>query len=219
LEWIKPGFEQPIDASTYTKTIKFFDELMQLLHPFMPFVTEEVYHLLSEHADDICVKQMSNEQLIIDNNILIQGASLKNIITAIRDARNKNNIKPKETISLFVQTGDDNYKNFELILLKQVNADSINAVTENATGTIVVAVEKDKFFIKSNVATDIAALRSDLEKDLAYQKNFLQSVQKKLNNERFVKNARPEVVELERKKQADAEARIKTLEESLQNLV
>jgi valyl-tRNA synthetase len=218
LEWIKPGFEQPIDEEIYSKTILFFEELMQLLHPFMPFVTEEVYHLLQERTDDICVKQTHNKQLIINNEILEQGSSLKNIITAIRDARNKNNIKPKESISLLIQTADNNYKSFESILLKQVNAESINTVTENVTGTIVVAVEKDKFFIKSNVVADTSALKIDLEKDLAYQKNFLQSVQKKLSNERFVQNAKPEVVELERKKQADAEARIKTLEESLQNL-
>lgn len=219
LEWIKPGFEQQIEKDVYEKTIDFFEELMLLLHPFMPFVTEEIYHLLQERTEDICVKQMNNEKLIINNDVLAQGSSLKNIITAIRDARNKNNIKPKESISLFIQSENNNYKNFEQILLKQVNADSINRESENVAGTIVVAVEKDKFFIKSNVAADASAVKVDLEKDLQYQKNFLQSVQKKLSNERFVQNAKPEVVELERKKQADAEARIKTLEESLQNLV
>ena len=219
LEWIKPGFEQPIDADVYNKTVLFFEELLQLLHPFMPFVTEEMYHLLREHEDDICVKQGQNSEVKIQNEILTEGSLLKNIITAIRDARNKNNIKPKESISLFIQTENNNYKNFELILLKQVNADALNLVTESVAGAIVVAVEKDKFFIKSNVATDTSALKNDLEKDLAYQKNFLQSVQKKLGNERFVQNAKPEVVEMERKKQADAEARIKTIEESLANLV
>jgi valyl-tRNA synthetase len=219
LEWIKPGFEQPIDAEVYNKTILFFEALLQFLHPFMPFVTEEIYHLLRANEDDICVKQMNNEELIINSEALIEGASLKNIITAIRDARNKNNIKPKESISLFVQSENNNYKNFESILLKQVNAESINAVSENVAGTIVVAVEKNKFFIKSNAQADASAIKFDLEKDLQYQRNFLQSVQKKLSNERFVQNAKPEVVELEKKKQADAEARIKTLEESLQNLV
>jgi valyl-tRNA synthetase len=220
LEWIKPGFEQPIDANIYESTVDFFEKLMQLLHPFMPFVTEEIYHLLREHEDDICVKQMNKEQLIINNEILIQGASLKNIITAIRDARNKNNIKPKEAIELYIQTENENtYKSLEEILGKQVNAKNIFFTQENISGTIVITNEKDKLYIKSEEQTDTSALKTDLEKDLEYQKNFLQSVQKKLSNERFVQNAKPEVVELEKKKQADAEARIKTIEESLQNLV
>ncbi len=219
LEWIKPGFEQPIDTEVYNSTIKFFEALMQLLHPFMPFVTEEVYHLLSAHDDDICVRQMNNEQLIINNEILYSGVLLKNVITSIRDARNKNNIKPKESIELFIQAEDENsYSVVEAILLKQVNAKTIAFTTENIPQTIVITNEKDKFYIKSEMEADTTALRFELEKDLAYQKNFLQSVQKKLSNERFVQNAKPEVVELERKKQADAEARIKTIEESLQNL-
>jgi len=193
---------------------------MQLLHPFMPFVTEDVYHLLRDHEDHICVKQLHDLEIKIDEKISGLGESLKNIITAVRDARNKNSIKPKETIELFIQTEDaDNYKMFDAILKKQVNAKEISFTKENIPQSIVITIEKDKFFIKTDQQTDTTALKSDLEKDLAYQKDFLQSVQKKLSNERFVQNAKPEVVELERKKQADAEARIKTIEESLQNLV
>ncbi|MEP6682350.1 MAG: class I tRNA ligase family protein, partial [Parafilimonas sp.] len=219
LEWIKPGFEQPIDAEVYNKTVDFFEELMQLLHPFMPFFTEEIYHLLSEREDDICVSQIQNLKVKIQKEVLDSGSLLKNVITTIRDARNKNNIKPKEIIELFIQTDEkDSYNGFDEILQKQVNAKQILFVNENVPETIVVTNEKDKFFIKSEQLTNTTALKSDLEKDLAYQQNFLQSVQKKLSNERFVQNAKPEVVEIERKKQVDAEARIKTIEESLQNL-
>ncbi|MGN6214117.1 valine--tRNA ligase [Parafilimonas sp.] len=219
LEWIKPGFEQSIDAGVYNKTIEFFEELMQLLHPFMPFVTEEIYHLLQKHDDDICVKQS-----MVDNQwsmeVLRQGHLLKNVITTIRDARNKNNIKPKESIELFIQSANkETYTSFEEILKKQVNAASLSFTQENITGSIVTTNEEDKFYIKSEQQADTATLKAELEKDLVYQKNFLQSVQKKLNNERFVQNAKPEIVELERKKQADAEARIKTLQESLKNLI
>jgi valyl-tRNA synthetase len=219
LEWIKPGFEQSIDAGVYNKTIEFFEELMQLLHPFMPFVTEEIYHLLRDHNDDICVKQS-----MVDNQwsmeVLRQGHLLKNVITTIRDARNKNNIKPKESIELFIQSANkETYTSFEEILKKQVNAASLSFTQENITGSIVTTNEEDKFYIKSEQQADTATLKAELEKDLVYQKNFLQSVQKKLNNERFVQNAKPEIVELERKKQADAEARIKTLQESLKNLI
>jgi valyl-tRNA synthetase len=220
LEWIKPGFEQPIDEAVYNKTIYFFEELMQLLHPYMPFVTEEIYHLLKERkdGDDLCVKQFEPIGAS-DKTILSEGELLKKVITAIRDARNKNQIKPKEAITLYIQTiEDENYKAIENILSKQVNAEEINYTTDNISDTIVVAVEKDKFFIPTKKQVDTSVLKEELLKDLDYQNNFLNSVLKKLNNERFVENAKPEVVELERKKKADAEARIKTIEESLQNL-
>jgi valyl-tRNA synthetase len=218
LEWIKPGFEQPIDKAVYKKTIAYFEQLLQLLHPYMPFISEEIYHLLKEQQDDICVKQF-NDINTIDKTVLTEGEILKKVISAIRDARNKNQVKPKDTIKLYVQSdGVENYQPIENILAKQVNAESIQYTKEAIANTIVVAVEKDKFFIESEKELDAAVLKDELLKDLTHQQNFLQSVLKKLSNERFVQNAKPEVVELERKKQADAEARIRTIEESLQNL-
>ena len=218
LEWIKPGFEQPIETSVYNKTVEYFDELLQLLHPFMPFITEEIYHLLKEQSVDLCVKQsIVNSQWSID--VLAQGKLLKEVITAIRDARNKNQFKPKDEIILHLQTADDQmYQSIINILAKQINAKQINIVSDSVANTIVVAVEKDKFYIESEKQLDSTVLKSDLLKDLEHQKNFLQSVLKKLSNERFVQNAKPEVIALEQKKQADAEARIKTIEESLANL-
>ena len=191
---------------------------MQLLHAYMPFFTEEIYHLIRDHDDDICVRQFSFVQKP-GHEISAQGELLKRVITALRDARNRNNIKPKEIIALHIQSENStSYKVFEPILRKQVNASEILYTADNIAGAIVIAVEKDKFFIQSEQQGDSSALRADLEKDLLYQKNFLLSVQKKLSNERFVQNAKPDVVELERKKLADAEARIKTIEESLENL-
>jgi len=230
LEWIKPayakasadkpGFDQPMDEAVYNKTIYFFEELLQLLHPYMPFITEEIYHLLKERKDDddLCMKQFESIKTS-DKTILQEGELLKKVISAIRDARNKNQIKPKESIKLYIQAeATDNYKAIENILSKQVNSQEINYSKENIANAIVVAVEKDKFFIETKKQVDTSALKEELLKDLGYQNNFLNSVLKKLSNERFVQNAKPEVVALERKKQADAEARIKTIEESLQNL-
>jgi len=230
LEWIKPayakasadkpGFDQPMDEAVYNKTIYFFEELLQLLHPYMPFITEEIYHLLKERKDDddLCMKQFESIKTS-DKTILQEGELLKKVISAIRDARNKNQIKPKESIKLYIQAeATDNYKAIKNILSKQVNSQEINYSKENIANAIVVAVEKDKFFIETKKQVDTSALKEELLKDLGYQNNFLNSVLKKLSNERFVQNAKPEVVELERKKQADAEARIKTIEESLQNL-
>ena len=220
LEWVKPGFEQPIDAGIYQKTILFFEELMQMLHPFMPFISEEIYHLLAEREvrDDLAIKQFA--PIIPANNYILQeGELLKKVISSIRDARNKNQVKPKDAIKLSIITSDrDDYKDIEWILAKQVNADSIFYVTTAPAKSIVVAVEKDKFYFETGQEIDSAALKEELEKDLQHQNQFLLSVEKKLSNERFVANAKPEVVALEQKKKADALARIRAIEESLAGL-
>jgi valyl-tRNA synthetase len=217
LEWIKPGFEQTMDAAVYKKTVGFFEQLMQLLHPYMPFITEELYHLINTQTDDLCVKQYA-DAIASDKSILTEGELLKRVITSIREARAKNQLKPKDAIKLHIQTENTKqYKAIENILAKQVNAEVL-FTNEGVSNTIVIAVEKDKFFIAAEQALDASALKDELLKDLEYQQNFLNSVLKKLSNERFVANAKAEVVELEKKKQADAEARIKTIEESLSNL-
>ncbi|MEO7306030.1 MAG: class I tRNA ligase family protein, partial [Ferruginibacter sp.] len=218
LEWIKPGFEQPIDTAVYNKTISYFEELLQLLHPYMPFVTEEIYHLLKAQSDDLCIKQFATVKTV-DDTILIQGELLKQVITGIRDGRNKNQLKPKEIIKLFIETGSrENYSSIQGILSKQVNADELQFTNEAIANTIVVAVEKDKFYIQTDKELDTSTLKDDLLKDLGHQKGFLASVEKKLSNERFVQNAKPEVLAMEQKKKADAEARIKTIEESLSTI-
>lgn len=218
LEWVKPGFEQPIAAEVYEKTVSYFEQLLQLLHPFMPFITEEIYHLLKEQHDDLCVKQFA-ENNFQPSAILAEGELLKKVITAIRDARNKNQLKPKDTIQLHIQTANvTGYQAIETILAKQVNAETVSYATDAVANTIVVAVEKDKFFIESNLEVDTVALKEQLLKDLAYQQGFLESVMKKLNNEKFMQNAKPEVLASEQKKKADAEARINTIQESLNNL-
>lgn len=219
LEWIKPGFEQPIEKKVYDQTIIYFEQLMELLHPFMPFITEEIYHLLKEQTEDLCVKQESPLQPF-DKQVLASGELLKKVISALRDARNKNQLKPKDPIKLFIQTSEDaGYRAIENILLKQVNAESIGYTSTTIANTIVVAVEKDKFFIETEKELDAGNLKAELLKDLEHQQKFLESVIKKLSNERFVQNAKPEVVALEQKKQADAEARIRTIQDSLQNLL
>jgi len=215
LEWVKPGFEQPVNAQIYSSTVSFFEELMQLLHPFMPFITEEIYHQLKEQHDDICVKQFTPVENA-DEAILQQGELLKQTISAIRDARVKNDIKPKDPIKLHIQADNEkNYAAIEYILAKQVNTEDIIYTGENVSNAIAVLVGKDKFFIETEQRLDPAAQKEQLEKDLAYLEGFLVAVDKKLSNERFVQNAKPEVVEIERKKKADAEEKIKSIKESL----
>jgi len=215
LEWVKPGFEQPIEKTVYEKTIFFFTELMQLLHPYMPFVTEEIYHLLQERTDDLCIKKMTAFSPA-NKNILQQGNLLKEVITGIRDVRNKNQIKPKEQIQLHIQTATKNiYQSIENILAKQVNAKAILFVGDKVDNTIAAVIGNDKFYIESEQPINTGGQKDDLLKDLEHQKGFLNSVEKKLSNEKFVANAKPEVLALEQKKKADALSRIKAIEESL----
>lgn len=219
LEWVKPGFEQPISKAVYEQTITYFDELLQLLHPYMPFITEEIHHLLKDTDQDLCVSQFTKAGAV-DTTIIAEGILLKQVITAIREARAKNQIKPKDPISLHIQTSaQTQYAAIQSILAKQVNAETIQLTDAAVNNSIVVAVEKDKFYIvTSGQAVDTESLKAELLKDLAYQKGFLESVMKKLGNERFVQNAKPEVIANEEKKKADALARIQTIEESLANL-
>jgi len=218
LEWVKPGFEQPIDKDVYNKTVSFFEELMQLLHPFMPFVTEEIYHQLKEREDDLTVKQIRSTKEA-KTEISQQGILLKEVITAIRDARIKAQLKPKDPIQLHILSDSSGqYKSIESILAKQVNATSVSFANAPANNSITVVVGKDKFFIQAEALMDTSSQKEQLIKDLDYQRGFLATVEKKLGNERFIQNAKPEVIEIEKKKKADAEAKIKAIEESLGSL-
>src|SRR5207248_9018987 len=131
LEWVKPGFEEPIESSVYTKTVEFFSRLMQMLHPFMPFVTEEIYHHLNEKASDDLIIQQFEQIKPIDVSLLQKGEVLKQTISAIRDARNKNNIKPKDIIQLNILTQNSKaFAGIENILKKQINSASIKYVSD-----------------------------------------------------------------------------------------
>ena len=218
LEWIKPGFEQPMHQGVYDRTVEFYDALLQLLHPFMPFITEEIHHTLKTQTEDLCVKLYTPTSKV-DDAVLNAGALLQNVISTLRDARNKNQIKPKDAIELHIQTSNNApYQTIQKILAKQINASDIQYTSSAIGASIVVALEKDKFYIVSDQAIDTASLKENLLKDLAHQQGFLISVSKKLDNEKFVQNAKPEVLAVEQKKRADALARIQTIEESLAQL-
>jgi valyl-tRNA synthetase len=218
LEWVKPGFEKPIPTSVYEKTVGYFEQLMQLLHPFMPFITEDIYHQLKDRDDDITIKSLPPAGNI-DSNIIQGGILLKEVITAIRDARSKAQLKPRDSIQLHILAENEAvYRPIIHILGKQVNAGSVSFTKTNVPGTITVVVQKDKFFLETDAALDKGSQREQLEKDLEYLKGFLISVDRKLGNAKFVNNAKPEVVDMERKKKADAEARIRVIEESLGTL-
>jgi valyl-tRNA synthetase len=218
LEWIKPGFEETISRYVYLKTVKLFDDLLQLLHPFMPFITEEIYHLLKDRDDDMVVKQFLSIGSI-DATILQQGNRLKEIISAIRDTRNKHNIRQKETIKLHIETNDkEQYRAIKNILAKQINAENIEFSSQPENAFISIVAGKEKIYIETNIEVDVVAQKEKLSKDLKYLKGFLISIDKKLSNDRFVQNAKTEVIDLERKKKSDAEAKILIIEQTLSSL-
>src|SRR2546423_5969705 len=231
LEWIKPAFaeasadkpgsKQQVEKEVYEKTVDFFEQLMQLLHPFMPFITEEIYHLLKERkkGDDLVVKQSSKNESF-NETILSEVELLKNVITAIRDFRIKNGLKSKEAIKVYVESDDKNkYDKFWDILQKQLVIATWQDAVHKPSNAATIVIGKDKFYIASeNIKIDNENLRNELNKELQHLQNFLNSVEKKLTNERFISNAKQEIVNLEKKKKADAEAKIRAIEESLSTL-
>jgi valyl-tRNA synthetase len=215
LEWAKPAQNEGISAATYEATCGIFDDLLQLLHPFMPFITEEVFHLLSDRSDDLMTKTLP-ATATADTGVLAQGTLLQQLITAIRDTRNKNQLKPKDPVSLYVDTANPKlYTQAGKILQRQVNADQLEIVQEAVAGTFALVVNTEKVYIQSHATVDLASQRTKMEEELKYLQGFLQSIDKKLGNEKFVQNAKPEIIANERKKRADALAKIKALEESL----
>ncbi len=222
LEWIKPGFEKPMDQQHLDRAIANFEILMERLHPFMPFVTEEIYHLLNENqSTDLCIRQLDSSFVFRDSDreILQEAELLKAAITAIRDARLKAQIKNKDAVSLYATvTEKETWNGIQEILCKQINAEAFNFTDDAVADTIQLVLGADRLYIKTDQILDTSVQRKSLEDELTYYKGFLASVEKKLSNEKFVANAKGEVVDLERKKQADAISKISLLEESLRNL-
>jgi valyl-tRNA synthetase len=225
LEWVKPVYgSTEMDGTVISATKRFFESLMKLLHPFIPFITEEIYHQIEEKkaGDDICIAllQTTIEPLTPTQlSILAQGKLLQDAITAVRDTRNKAQLKMKETIELYVQSAEAAaYEIVGDILAKQVNAIHFSITTEAIPQTIPAVAGKEKFYIKTTTPMDTSNQKMELLRELEYLQGFLDSVNKKLSNERFVQNAKPEIVAAENQKKSDAIDKIKMIEESLTTL-
>lgn len=218
LEWIKPPYGECISKNIHDKTISFFDDLLHLLHPYMPFITEEIFHLLKPRETDLMETKYS-EAGDYDSDILLAGEHLKNLITAVRDARNKFNLQQKEPVSLYITTPQ--VEAFDPILhlfKKQTFAEEIHFNTEPEGKSVQIVCGNEKLMITTSGEVNTEKQKEQLEKDLLYLEGFLQSVEKKLSNENFVSRAKPEIVELEKKKKSDALEKIKVIKESLENL-
>ncbi len=219
LEMIKPEYQQPIDAATYAATLDFFDKLMRLAHPFMPFITEEIWQNIAERAEKetICLAPFpqpgaTNLELLADFEVLFE------VVSAIRNLRNSKGISPKTELPLAIRTDSEaRYLRLDSLVRKLANLSDITYVKEQVEGMSFL-VRSDEFFINLAGDIDVEAERETLLAELKYTEGFLDSVVKKLSNERFVQNAKGDIVEKERQKQADAEAKIVTIKEALVRL-
>ncbi|NQZ75391.1 MAG: class I tRNA ligase family protein, partial [Ekhidna sp.] len=216
LEWIKPEYGKPIDAATLDSTIELFEKVLKLLHPFMPFITEELWHELKERKDgDAIIVASYPKPESFDEVSLKEGELLFEITSAIRNIRSSKGISPKESLDLFTQS--KNTQGIKESLIKLNNLSSVSQ-EEKPSNAFSFVVGSDEFFIPASDNVDLEAERKKIEDELNYTKGFMKSVEKKLSNERFVNNAPEQVVAMERKKLADAEAKLKTLEDSLASL-
>ena len=215
LEMIKPVYGQPIDKVTFEKTLSYFDGLLKLLHPFMPFITEELWQHLYDRkeGESLMVQKMGfakswNEKVITDFEIV------KEIISGIRNIRTQKQIAQKEVLNLQV-VGDNAVATFNDIIAKLCNLSDIRVVENKSEGAVNFMVGTTEYAVPLGNLIDVEEELKKLEADLAYEEGFLKSVQKKLSNENFVNKAPEKVIEMERKKQADAENRIAVIKESI----
>ncbi|HON02710.1 MAG TPA: valine--tRNA ligase [Paludibacteraceae bacterium] len=217
LEIVKPGYGQPVDLKTYNATLEFFEVLLKILHPFMPFITEELWQQLSKRKDgESIMMQPLPQPENFDENIIKEFETVKEIVAGIRSVRLQKNIPNKEVLKLLVN-GKDN-TNFYSVVKKLGNIESIEKTAEKSPSSVSYMVGTTEYIIPTGNKVDIASEIKKLEEELAYLEGFLASVLKKLNNEKFVANAQPQVVENERNKKADAESKIASLRESIDAL-
>ena len=218
LEMVKPAYQQPIDKQTYDAVLVIFEKMLLLLHPFMPFITEELWQLMGERkpGDSISLAPMPDANKY-DENLLNEIDYAKEVVTGIRNIRQEKNIPNKNTLSLFVK-GDKIGENVENLIVKMAGLDSISYITDKVENAGTFLVKTTEFFIPLEGLVDVDEEIAKLKEELEYTKGFLNSVMKKLSNERFVNNAPASVVETERKKQADAEEKIKVIEQRLASM-
>ena len=211
LEMIKPAYGQPINRKVYEATIGFFDNLLHLLHPFMPFITEELWQHLCDRTDgeSLMVSPLSMSALV-DEDIIREFEVVKEVISNIRSIRLQKNIAQKETLELQV-IGENPVVAFNAVIMKMCNLSSINIVENKADGAASFMVGTTEYAVPLGNMIDVEAEIARMEAELKHKEGFLQGVLKKLGNEKFVNNAPAAVLEMERKKQADAESIIKSL--------
>ena len=215
LEMVKPAYGQPIDKVTYEKTLAFFETLLKLLHPFMPFITEELWqHIYDRQPGESIMTQTLVKDMPYNEALIAQFEAVKEVISGIRTIRLQKNIAQKEALALEV-TGENPVAGFDSVIAKLCNLSEIKQVETKSEGAAAFMVGTTEYAVPLGNLINVEEELKKLEADLKYQEGFLQSVMKKLSNEKFVSKAPANVIEMERKKQADAETKIAALKESI----
>jgi len=220
LEIIKPEYQKPVDRITFAATIALFEKLLKIVHPFMPFITEEIWQLIMERKDgeSIMVTQMP-EAKKFNKDLIADFESVKETISAVRTVRKEKDIPNKEKLRLLIRSDKDSFDSEILpVVNKLCNLSELSFVSEKQEGAASFMVGTTEYFIPLTGKLDVEGERTRIQEEIVYHRGFLINVMKKLENERFVKNAPASVLELERKKKSDAESKIKSLEEALKSL-
>jgi len=219
LEMVKPAYQQPIDAATLKSVISFLEDNLKVLHPYMPFISEEIWQHISDRTPEEALIIAEYPKMIEANESIIQNFKVASeVISGIRNIRKEKNIAFKNEIDFSVLNNDKVNSDFDAVIEKLGNLSSVNYVTEKVDGALSFRVKSNEYFIPMGDAIDVEAEKAKLEEELKYNEGFLKSVQGKLKNERFVNNAPEQVVASERKKEADALAKIETIKASLNSL-
>jgi len=217
IEIAKPAYGQAIDRKTYDATVQFFDKLLKLLHPFIPFITEEIWQLLEQRAagESIMVSMMPSGESYSES-YLADFEALKEVISTVRKIRKEKNIAFKEQLELNIRANENEYDTqFDSVLIKQLNLSAIKLVSDKVSGAANFMIGTREYYLLIGDKINLEEELVKLEKELKYTRGFLKGVDKKLSNERFVQNAPAQVIDNERKKKADAETKIAMLQEQI----
>ncbi len=219
LEMVKPAYEAPIDKKTYAAVVEILESNLKILHPFMPFLTEEIWQFLTKRTPEQALIVASWPEIMPYDPIILEGFDFaSDVVSGIRTIRKEKNIAFKNTIEFLVLNKESQTKDFDAIILKLGNISKLTYTNETVENALSFRVKSNEYFIPANDTIDVDAEILKLEDELKYTEGFLKSVQKKLSNERFVSGAPEQVVASEKKKEADAIAKIDTLNASLKNL-
>ena len=219
LEMVKPGYQQPIDRKTFNAIIEAFENNLKVLHPFMPFITEEIWQQIAERTtEEALIVSTYPSVKPINSEILKDFEIASEVISGIRTIRKEKNISFKETINLSVINNIDASTSFDTVIKKMGNVESLDYISEKMDGALTYRVKSNEYFIPMSGAINVEEEIAKISEELKYTEGFLKSIQGKLKNERFVNNAPEQVVAIERQKEADALAKIETLKSSLEGL-
>ncbi|WP_190811601.1 valine--tRNA ligase [Flagellimonas sp. S3867] len=219
LEIVKPAYQQPIDRFTYDAVIHLFEQNLKILHPFMPFLSEEVWqHITDRTPEQALIVSKWPKQDEVNSSLITDFDFAAEVISGVRTIRKEKNIPQKEALELSVLNSENGSGQMDVIITKLTNLSKIETIDATLDGALSFRVKSNEYFIPISGAIDIEAEIKKITEELNYTKGFLQSVQKKLSNDRFVNNAPEKVVDIEKKKAADAEAKIETLQKSLASL-